>query len=66
MGKYFYIGTVAVIVIIIAMLLYPTVHTNISSIVVTDFTDLEKAGMAILSYAFLFLSGYLVWKHIKP
>ncbi len=65
MGKYVLAGTVAFIVIIVGMLVYPTVHLNISSIDVTGFTDLEKAGMAILAYAFLFFMGYVVWKHIK-
>lgn len=65
MGKYVYFGVVAFIVIIIGMLVYPTVHFNISSINVTGFTDLEKAGMALLSYSFLFFIGYLVWKHIR-
>jgi len=65
MGKYFLYGTVAFVVIIIGMLVYPTVHLNVSGISVTDFTDLEKMGMVLLSYAFLFFMGYVVWVHIK-
>jgi len=65
MGKYFLAGTVAFIVIIIGALVYPTVHLNISAISVTDFTDLEKGSMVLLSYAFLFFMGYVVWAHIK-
>lgn len=65
MGKYFLAGTVAFIVIIIGMMVYPTVHFNIMSIDVTGFTDLEKGSMAILAYAFLFFMVYVVWVHIK-
>lgn len=63
MGKYFYGAVIAFLVIIIGMLLYPTIHLNVSSIDVTGFTDLEKAGMAVLSYLFLFFMGYIAWKH---
>jgi glucose uptake protein GlcU len=65
MGKYVFFGVVAFLVIIIGMLLYPTIHTNYASIDVTGFTALEKAGMAILSYAFIFFFIYLVYAHIK-
>ncbi len=65
MGKYFLFATVACVVIIIGMLVYPTVHLNISGVSVTGFTDLEKAGMVLLSYSFLFFMGYAVWKHIR-
>lgn len=65
MGKYAFWGTVAFLVIIIGMLFYPTVHTNFSGIDVTDFTDLEKAGMVILSYAFIGFMVYIVYAHVK-
>ena len=65
MGKYFLFGTIACIVIIVGMLIYPTVHLMISGVSVTGFTDLEKAGMVLLSYSFLFFMGYIVWKHIR-
>jgi len=65
MGKYFLAGTVAFVVIIVGMLVYPTVHSNIMGIDVTGFTDLEKGSMAILGYAFLFFMAYVVWVHIK-
>jgi glucose uptake protein GlcU len=65
MGKYVFFGVVAFLVVIIGMLLYPTIHTNYISIDVTDFTALEKAGMVILSYGFIFFMIYLVYSHIK-
>jgi len=65
MGKYVLFGVIALLVVIVGMLLYPTIHTNYISIDVTDFTALEKAGMAILSYAFVFFMIYLVYSHIK-
>lgn len=64
MGKYVWFATVAFIVIVIGMLVYPPVHTVISAIDVTDFTDLEKTGMVFLAYGLLFFMGYIVWKHI--
>lgn len=65
MGKFVFAGVVAFVVIIIGMLFYPTIHTNVSAIDVTGFTDLEKAGMVILSYGFIFFMAYLVWAHVK-
>lgn len=65
MGKYVFYGVVAFLVVIIGMLLYPTVHTNYSGIDVTGFTDLEKAGMIVSSYTFIFFIVYIVWTHIK-
>lgn len=65
MGKYFFAGVVAFICIIVGMILYPTIHINVSGIDVSDFTDLEKGGMVILSYGFIFFIGYVVWVHIK-
>jgi hypothetical protein len=65
MGKYVLYGTVAFLVIILGMLFYPTVHANWSGIDVTGFIDLEKAGMVIMSYAFIFFFVYLVLAHIK-
>ena len=65
MGKYVLFGVIAFIVIIIGMLLYPTIHTNYIGIVVTDFTTLEKAGMVILSYGFIFFMVYLVYAHVR-
>lgn len=65
MGKYVLYGTVAFLVIILGMFFYPTVHANWSGIDVTGFTDLEKAGMVIMSYAFIFFFVYFVWVHIK-
>ena len=65
MGKYVLFGAIAFVVIVIGMLVYPNVHTAISAVSVVGFTDLEKAGMVILSYAFLFFMGYVVWKHIR-
>ena len=65
MGRYVFAGVVAFLVVIIGMLFYPTVHTNVSAIDVTAFTDLEKAGMAILSYAFVFFMAYIVYAHVR-
>jgi len=65
MGKYVFAGVVAFLVIIVGMLLYPTIHTNWSGIDVTDFTALEKSGMVILSYAFIFFMAYLVYAHVR-
>ncbi len=65
MGKIFFIFVVGFVVVIIGMLLYPTVHYNWAGIDVTGYTDLEKAGMVILSYGFLFWIGYSVYSYIK-
>jgi len=65
MGKYVFFGVVAFLVIIVGMLYYPTVHSVYSGIDITGFTVLEKAGMAILSYGFIFFMIYLVYAHIK-
>lgn len=65
MGKYVLIGVIAFLVIILGMLFYPTIHTNISSIDVSGFTDLEKAGMVVLSYGFIFFMVYLVYTHVR-
>ena len=65
MGKYVFFGVVAFLVIIVGMLLYPTIYTNWSGIDVTGFTALEKAGMAILSYAFIFFMVYLIYAHVR-
>lgn len=65
MGKYFLYGTIAFLVIVLGMLFYPTIHTNVSAIDVTGFTNLEKAGMAVLSYGFIFFMVYIVWVHVK-
>lgn len=65
MGKYALWATIGFLVVIIGMLFYPTVHTNWSGIDVTSFTDLEKAGMVILSYGFIFFIVYLVLEHVK-
>jgi len=64
MGKPFLAGVVAFAVIIIGMLFYPTTHTMVSVIDVTGFTDLEKAGMVLLSYGLVFFMVYIVWAHI--
>lgn len=65
MGKYVLYFAVASMVLIIGMLIYPTQHLMISGIDVTAFTDLEKAGMVLLSYGFFFFMGYIIWKHIR-
>lgn len=65
LGRYFLATVVAAIVIVIGMLVYPVVHSNWAGIVVTGFTDLEKAGMIVLSYAFIFFMVYIVWVHVK-
>lgn len=65
MGKYVLFGTIAFLVVVLGMLFYPTIHTNISGIDVTGFTDLEKAGMVILSYGFIFFIVYLVYAHVR-
>ncbi len=63
-GKY-YLGLVLVgCVIVIGMLIYPTIHSMISGISVTGFTDIEKAGMVILSYGMLFWMCYIVYAHV--
>lgn len=65
MGKYFLAGVLAVVVIIIGMLFYPTIHTMVSGVVLWgDITDLEEAGMVLLSYGFIFFMVYIVWAHI--
>lgn len=65
LGKTFLALTVAAVVIIVGMLLYPTVHLNWAGIDVTGFLDLTKAGMVIMSYALIFFLVYLVLAHIK-
>jgi len=64
MGKYFLALVVAFMVIIIGMLFYPTTHTMVSAIDVTSFTDLEKAGMVLLSYGLIIFMVYIVYAHI--
>lgn len=65
MGKYVLYIAIASIVVVIGMLLYPTQHYVISLIDVTAFTDLEKAGMVLISYGLLFFIGYIAWKHVR-
>lgn len=65
MGKYVLFGTIAFIVVVVGMLVYPSVATIINAAPITDFTDLEEAGMVLLSYGFIFFMGYLVYAHIK-
>ena len=65
MGKGFLVLVVAVVVAIIGMLLYPTVHFIWSGIDVTGFTSLEQGGMVLLSYGFLFWMGYTIFRLIR-
>lgn len=65
MGKYILYAVIAFLVGILGMMYFPTTHGIISGISTTGFTDLEKAGMAILSYAFLGFVVYIIWGHIK-
>ena len=65
MGKYFLALVIASMVIIIGMLIYPTAHTMVSAVVPWgDITDLESAGMVLLSYGFIFFMVYIVWAHV--
>lgn len=65
MGKYILFGVIAFLVLILGMLFFPTVNTNVSGIDVTGFTALEKAGMALLPYIFLGLMVYIIFAHVK-
>jgi len=65
MGKYFLALVISFMVIIIGMLIYPPIHTMVSDIVPwADITDLESAGMVLLSYGFIFFMVYIVYAHI--
>ncbi len=65
LGRHFFALVIAAGVIVIGMLLYPTVHTNVSGISVVGFIPLVQAGMIVLSYAFIFFIIYLIYAHIK-
>lgn len=65
LGRHFFAVVIAITVIILGMLLYPTVHTNWAGIDVSGFIPLVQAGMIVGSYGFIAIVAYLIYAHIR-
>lgn len=60
-----YILTIAGLLIVIGMLMYPTLHFMNGLVDTTGFVPLLKMAVAILPYAFLGFIGYAIFQMAK-
>ncbi len=61
MRAYYFI-VISGLVIIMAMLLYPTAHTIVGEVDTTGFLPLTRAGITLAPYAFLGLALYIIFR----
>ena len=61
----FYIIVISVMLIVLGMLFYPTVHTMVGGADTTGFLPLTTASLTFLPYAFLAFILYAIFKTAK-
>jgi len=64
-GKWFFLITVAILLLVFGMLTYPTVRTIVGNTDTTGFVPLLAAAVTLLPYGFLGFAVYAVWRLVK-
>ena len=63
--KFVYVGIVGLIVVVLGLLFFPTVHINFWNINTTGFLPITSAAAALMPYVFLAFIVYAIFLLVK-
>ena len=64
-GKWFFIGTIIVLLMVFGALIYPTLHSMVDDVSTTGFLPLLAAAVVGLPYMFLGFVVYAIFRVVK-